>query len=75
MRSMKQEQQSSPRRRLSLLNPKGGSGKTMIATNLAAWLASRGTAVALMDHAPQSSSMRWLSRRYSASPRGVPSPT
>ena len=58
-----ERQQVRPRRRLVLLNPKGGSGKTTIATNLAAWLASEGEAVALMDFEPQGSSMRWLSRR------------
>lgn len=52
-----------PWRRIVLLNPKGGSGKTTIATNLAAWLAGRGDRVALMDHDPQGSSMRWLSKR------------
>ena len=46
-----------------MLNPKGGSGKTTIATNLAAYFASNGFFTALMDQDPQGSSLRWLSRR------------
>jgi chromosome partitioning protein len=46
-----------------LLNPKGGSGKTTLATNLAAHYATRGARTALMDHDPQGSSMRWLELR------------
>jgi chromosome partitioning protein len=66
---MEEQQLAPPRRKLVLLNPKGGSGKTTIATNLAAWLASNGDPVALMDFDAQGSSMRWLSRR----PRELPS--
>jgi chromosome partitioning protein len=49
--------------RILVLNPKGGSGKTTIATNLAANLAVAGNRPALMDLDPQASSMRWLSKR------------
>jgi chromosome partitioning protein len=49
--------------KIVVLNPKGGSGKTTIATNLAAYYAWRGQSVALMDMDPQGSSMRWLSLR------------
>ncbi len=49
--------------KIVVLNPKGGSGKTTIATNLAAYYAWRGQNVALMDMDPQGSSMRWLSLR------------
>jgi chromosome partitioning protein len=50
-------------RRIAILNPKGGSGKTTLATNLAAYYASRGFATALMDFDPQGSSSRWLKAR------------
>ncbi|MFL2546286.1 MAG: AAA family ATPase [Candidatus Rariloculaceae bacterium] len=46
-----------------VLNPKGGSGKTTLATNLAANFAVSDFRPALMDLDPQASSMRWLSRR------------
>lgn len=49
--------------RIVVLNPKGGSGKTTIATNLAAHFAVRGDRPALLDLDPQGSSMRWLRRR------------
>jgi chromosome partitioning protein len=52
-------------RRIVILNPKGGSGKSTIATNLAAYYAWAGRTVALMDHDPQGSSMRWLRLRPS----------
>ncbi len=50
-------------RRIVVLNPKGGSGKTTIATNLAAYYASQGQATVLLDHDAQGSSTRWLSKR------------
>jgi len=56
-------EQSSSLQKIVVLNPKGGSGKSTIATNLAAYYAWRGLRVALMDHDPQGSSMRWLKVR------------
>ncbi len=50
-------------RKIVLLNPKGGSGKSTIATNLAAYYASKGLSTALMDTDPQGSGMRWLKVR------------
>ena len=44
-------------------NPKGGVGKTTLATNLAGYLASRGHAVMLGDVDRQQSSRTWLDQR------------
>jgi chromosome partitioning protein len=49
--------------RIVVLNPKGGSGKTTIAINLASYLASRGHTPVLMDFDPQGSSLRWVRKR------------
>jgi chromosome partitioning protein len=49
--------------RIVVLNPKGGSGKTTIAINLASYLASRGHKPVLMDFDPQGSSLRWVKKR------------
>ena len=46
-----------------LLNPKGGCGKTTIATSLASYYAASGLATALEDHDSQGSSTRWLDVR------------
>ena len=46
--------------KIVLLNPKGGSGKSTIATNLAAYYAWKGLSTALMDTDPQGSGIRWL---------------
>jgi chromosome partitioning protein len=54
--------------KIVVLNPKGGSGKTTIATNLAAYFAVQGCKPALMDMDAQGSSTRWLSKR----PKGLP---
>jgi chromosome partitioning protein len=52
--------------RIVVLNPKGGSGKTTIAINLASYLASRGHRPVLMDFDPQGSSLRWVRKRKPA---------
>jgi chromosome partitioning protein len=44
-------------------NPKGGSGKTTLATNIAGWLAGKRQRVVLADHDPQRSATEWLARR------------
>jgi chromosome partitioning protein len=49
--------------RIIILNPKGGSGKTTVATNLAACFAATGLRPALLDMDPQASSTRWLQKR------------
>lgn len=48
---------------LLVANPKGGSGKTTLATNLAGYLASIGQQVALMDMDRQQSANAWLDLR------------
>lgn len=55
-------------RHILVLNSKGGSGKTTIATGLASYYASQGKNVALVDYDPQASSMAWLSARSAARP-------
>jgi chromosome partitioning protein len=54
--------------RIIILNPKGGSGKTTVASNLAACYAVNGKRPALMDLDPQGSSTRWLRKRPDDSP-------
>lgn len=50
-------------RHIMVLNPKGGCGKSTIATNLASYYASEGKNVALVDYDSQESSLDWLERR------------
>jgi chromosome partitioning protein len=54
--------------RIVVLNPKGGSGKTTIAINLASYFASRQQTPVLMDYDPQGSSMRWVKKRQQTQP-------
>ncbi|MEN6584836.1 MAG: ParA family protein [Sulfuricella sp.] len=50
-------------RSILVANPKGGSGKTTLATHLAGYLASLGRHVVLADLDRQQSSAGWLKRR------------
>jgi chromosome partitioning protein len=52
-----------------IANPKGGSGKSMLATNLAGLLARQGHRVMLGDIDRQQSSRQWLDLRPSILPR------
>jgi chromosome partitioning protein len=54
--------------KIIVLNPKGGSGKTTIAINLAACYAASGQCPTLIDLDPQGSSMRWLRKRPDDAP-------
>lgn len=46
-----------------VINPKGGAGKTTVATNLASYFASERIPCTLMDYDPQGSSLNWLRLR------------
>lgn len=58
-------------RAILVANPKGGSGKTTLATNLAGCLAQSGDAVCLWDLDRQHSSLEWLKLRPSYLPKIV----
>ena len=52
-------------KKILVINSKGGSGKTTVATNLASYYAYHGRKTALMDYDPQGSTMQWLKLRPS----------
>lgn len=52
-------------RSIMVLNSKGGSGKSTVATNLASYYATQGSRVVLVDLDPQASSLDWLAARPS----------
>ena len=52
-------------RTILVVNPKGGCGKSTIATNLAGYYASKGRSVALVDLDQQRSSYQWGATRSS----------
>ena len=56
-------------RSILVVNPKGGAGKTTVATNLAGGLAARRNSVYLWDLDRQRSSLTWLSMRPAHVPR------
>lgn len=56
-------------RTIMVINAKGGSGKSTIATNLASYYASTGDKVALVDYDRQGSSLAWLKERPVNKPR------
>ena len=55
--------------KIVILNPKGGSGKTTLATNLASYFARRGPPPTLIDCDPLGYSMRWLDNRSVQAPK------
>ncbi len=57
-----------------VLNPKGGCGKSTIATNIASYYATQDKSVALADFDPQASSLDWLAARPEKAPQiiGIP---
>ncbi len=56
-------------RKIAIVNLKGGSGKTTIATTLSAWLAGCEQATTLLDLDPQEAAWGWLARRPPTYPR------
>ena len=52
-----------------IANPKGGAGKSTLATNLAGWLARQGHSVMLGDIDRQQSAREWLKLRHPSLPR------
>lgn len=52
-----------------VVNPKGGSGKTTVTTNLASYFAITGAITAVMDYDPQGSSLNWLRLRDPHAPK------
>jgi chromosome partitioning protein len=55
-------------KKVVILNPKGGSGKTTLAFGVAGYLACTGRTVALLDMDRQGSSHRWLGNRSAELP-------
>lgn len=55
-------------RKIMVVNTKGGSGKTTLATNIASYYANRDFNVVLADFDPQRSSLEWLALRSPAKP-------
>lgn len=55
--------------RITIINVKGGCGKTTVATNLASAYAGLHMNTALLDYDPQGSSMFWLKSRPSQAPK------
>ncbi len=56
-------------RSILVMNAKGGSGKTTIATNLASYYAVEGYEVALVDYDPQYCALDWLDGRPEGRPK------
>ena len=56
-------------RSILLLNAKGGSGKTTVATNLAGYYADAGAKVVLADYDPLGGSVDWIRQRPAKFPK------
>ncbi len=59
-------------RTILVVNPKGGCGKTTIATNLSGYYASKGVSVSLVDLDQQRSSYQWALSRPVGAPAITP---
>src|SRR5579862_1625451 len=49
--------------RILVINPKGGSGKTTVAINLASYFAATGESPVIMDYDRQGSATHWVNKR------------
>jgi chromosome partitioning protein len=52
-----------------VINSKGGSGKTTLATNLASYFAANRVPTTIMDFDPQGSTLNWLRLRANSAPK------
>ena len=66
---MKSDEHQVNLHKIVILNPKGGCGKTTLATNLASYFAKRGPPPTLVDCDPGGYSMRWVDRRPDDRPK------
>jgi chromosome partitioning protein len=55
-------------KRITVINSKGGSGKSILATNLASIFAANNLRTTLIDYDPQGTSLRWLKQRPESFP-------
>jgi chromosome partitioning protein len=55
--------------KIVVMNPKGGCGKTTLATNLAGWFALRGPPPTIVDCDPQGFCTRWVESRSPERPK------
>src|SRR5688572_22509502 len=55
--------------KIVVMNPKGGCGKTTLATNLAGWFTLRGPPPTIVDCDPQGFCTRWIERRAADRPK------
>jgi chromosome partitioning protein len=55
--------------RILVINPKGGSGKTTVAVNLASHFALLGERPVLMDYDRQASAGHWIKKRHGSQPQ------
>ncbi len=55
-------------KRITVLNSKGGSGKSIVATNIASIFAANNLRTTLIDYDPQSTAIRWLKQRTGTYP-------
>ncbi len=55
-------------KRITILNSKGGSGKSILATNIASIFAANNLRTTLIDYDPQGTAIRWLKQRPESFP-------